>query len=217
MSSQKTTGPQQIRVLKNLNQQAAAWMLGCTARALRDWPDAPRNENGTYPARELVEWARDRVPRPDLSDDDYDRLLVIQDVLYNGEPSDGERLSIIDALRALRRKYGENAWLVFVDMLVREWADIDEQFRAEAFSVPTETDIRRKVDSEMSGWECRLARDQLRIATVCDYCGKLRRGRHWIKADPPEGYAVQGGGCPTCHVTSSEQDARKRASLGCTR
>ena len=42
--------------LEKLNQQQAAFVLGVTARSLRDWPDAPRAADGTYNAQKLVEW-----------------------------------------------------------------------------------------------------------------------------------------------------------------
>ncbi|HLA83270.1 MAG TPA: hypothetical protein VJL29_00635 [Thermoguttaceae bacterium] len=47
--------------MKRLNQVVSAWMLGITARALRDLPDVPRNRDGSYNARELVKWARSKA------------------------------------------------------------------------------------------------------------------------------------------------------------
>jgi phage terminase Nu1 subunit (DNA packaging protein) len=46
--------------LRRLNQQQAAYILGVTSRSLRDWPDAPRNDDGTYDAAPLVAWWLER-------------------------------------------------------------------------------------------------------------------------------------------------------------
>ncbi|MCP4592121.1 MAG: hypothetical protein GY842_15410 [bacterium] len=170
-----------------------------SAWALRDWPNAPRNGDGTYDGRELVAWARDRLPRPESSDDDYERLPVIQEVLSDGEPRDSERLSIIDSLRNLRAKYGESVWRAFVDLLIREWADVDKQYQSEVFAIPSEADVRDRVVQKMVHWESRLARDKLQVATACELCSRLRRSRQWVKADPPEGHIVQRGCCPACY------------------
>ncbi len=78
----KATAPSEIAELSKLSQQAAAWLIGCTARALRDWPDAPRNPDGTYNGRELVAWNRDKLERPELTDDEYEKLLLIQEYAY---------------------------------------------------------------------------------------------------------------------------------------
>ena len=50
------TGIQQIAMMRGLRQQAAAALIGISARALRDHVDAPRREDGTYDALELVRW-----------------------------------------------------------------------------------------------------------------------------------------------------------------
>ncbi len=198
MAKDKLTRTQQIERLKRLGQQAAAWLIGCTAWALRDWPDAPRNADGTYNGRELVAWARDRLPRPAMTDDDVERLLVVQERLYGGYPSEGETLSIIDTLQDLRARYGESAWLVFVDLLIAEWAELDEPRRAEVFRVPTEAEIRHRVDQEIANQRANAARGRLQVAAICDYCGKLRRGQRWVKGEPPAGYVSVEGCCPQC-------------------
>lgn len=46
--------------ISSLKQKQAAELLGVTARSLRDWPDAPRNEDGTYPGAALVAWWLER-------------------------------------------------------------------------------------------------------------------------------------------------------------
>lgn len=41
--------------LAELSQKAAAWIVGMTPRGLRD-TDCPRNQDGSYNARDLVAW-----------------------------------------------------------------------------------------------------------------------------------------------------------------
>lgn len=52
----KLSAADQVAVLSSLGQTAAAHLVGITPRSLRDRRDVPRNENGTYNARALVEW-----------------------------------------------------------------------------------------------------------------------------------------------------------------
>ena len=44
----------------------------------------------------------------------------------------------------------------------------------------------------------RLAFESMRVAVTCETCGKLRRGRTWVKASAPNGYVVFLGTCPAC-------------------
>ncbi len=46
--------------LRSLPQTAAAWLLGVEPRTVRTWKDAPRNQDGTYNAHDLVEWYIER-------------------------------------------------------------------------------------------------------------------------------------------------------------
>ncbi len=201
MAKDKMTGPEQTAMLKRLNQQAAAFLVGVTARTLRDRTDAPRNEDGTYNGPELIAWWRNQLPRPSLSDDDLERLLVVRDVVSEKflGLDDAILYSILDAMDDLRAKYGENTLIVLVELLLAEWRDLaHDTSRAEAFYIPTEAEIREqilerfdgKVAERMTKRQADVARKRLHIAIVCGGCGKLRRGRQWTKAEPPEGYAV---------------------------
>ena len=42
-----------IEVLKNLDQQSAAYLVGLSPRTLRDHPEIPREQDGSYDARQL--------------------------------------------------------------------------------------------------------------------------------------------------------------------
>ncbi len=51
-----------------LNQRLAAEMVGVTARTLRDWSAAPRNDDGTYDGPALVAWRIEQLTQPELND-----------------------------------------------------------------------------------------------------------------------------------------------------
>lgn len=68
----------QVAALRNLNQQAAAALLGVPVRSLRDW-NAPRNEKTrTYDGPELVRWflERERSKRKSMLMDDEGGALT---------------------------------------------------------------------------------------------------------------------------------------------
>ena len=73
----KPTGQQIVETLRRLPQAPAAWLLGLTGRTLRDNASAPRNPDGTYNAQALVAWYRDRQPRAQPDDADFEHALVV--------------------------------------------------------------------------------------------------------------------------------------------
>lgn len=54
------TASEQIRSLEHLHQAAAAWLLKKSPRRLRD-SDCPRNADGSYDARHVLDWRLDRL------------------------------------------------------------------------------------------------------------------------------------------------------------
>jgi len=72
--SQHLTGVQQIAELSRMRQNAAAWLLGISARRLRDHA-APRNTDGTYDGALLVRW-REEVEKERLDIAGGDPLMV---------------------------------------------------------------------------------------------------------------------------------------------
>ena len=53
----RPSAEEQKVVMSALAQQSAAWAIGMPPRTLRE-RNAPRNEDGTYNLRQLVEWSR---------------------------------------------------------------------------------------------------------------------------------------------------------------
>lgn len=64
--------------LNALTQGQAAALIGVTPRALREWHDAPRNRDGTYPGPALVAYYVERVTGSGDFDDQRQRLAAAQ-------------------------------------------------------------------------------------------------------------------------------------------
>lgn len=64
----KLTGPEQIQVMRNLTQDAVAWIAGATGRTLRDHPECPRKRTGRYDGRAVVEWVRGTLDKTSPAD-----------------------------------------------------------------------------------------------------------------------------------------------------
>jgi hypothetical protein len=186
------TGTEQIKVMENLTQQAAGWLLGLTARTMRDWPTIPRGADGRYNAAALVKWQAGRVERANLADTEYETLLTI------AEATDIDGLAgAVKALGDLRRAYGAGILAEFGEILLGKWGEILDA-SPEHFGAPTPADLRQKDEARRKADAEAEARRELRIATICDACKKLRRGRRWIKAGPPAGFVVMADLCPAC-------------------
>lgn len=184
------SGAAQIAVLKTLNQQAAAYLIGQTARNLRDRSDAPRNEDGTYDGAALVSWWRGRIDADAaLGDAEFERVLLFASLLSEGEPFGCEAAGItfVDEMRALRSKYGDGVCAQLVDELVGNLDFFTAEMRRSAFRRPTDADLLHAAREEADEHD---ARSRMRLVTVCDQCERWRFGRKWKNSVPPKG-AIQ--------------------------
>ena len=187
------TAADQRRVLTALSQQPAAFMLGLSPRTLRD-SDAPRTDSGNYDGRELVKWATGRIKRPDLADEHIERIMVAVDEVigdlfgYAG---------LLSTLNELQNEYGDGGPLAFVEHLV-------VALRAEVEHHPvaakplTAGGLAGLVEAAQRQHDAAAARTLLRLAVVCEDCGKLRRGRSWVAETPPAGFDIRKDLCPAC-------------------
>ncbi|MFH1110181.1 MAG: hypothetical protein V1790_13460 [Planctomycetota bacterium] len=48
-------------MLQSLSQCAVAYLLRVTPRSVRNYTDLPRNDNGSYDARAILEWVRSKA------------------------------------------------------------------------------------------------------------------------------------------------------------
>ena len=191
---------EQIEVLERLSQQSAAWLLGISARALRDHPEAPRNPDGTYNGRGLLAWFKGRVDTVELTEAETENALVVADCISAWFCSVDYRAltKVIDFWRQLSRKYGSPGPVTALDLLLQELDGLAESSRP-SFEEQTSPEARRRAEQEeVRRQREEEARARLHIAVVCDYCKKVRRARRWIKTRPPEGFAISYGICPDC-------------------
>ena len=132
--------------IHRLSQRCAAELLGVTPRALRDWHDAPRNEDGTYPGPALVAWFLDRRPPEGEYDDQRQRLAAAQ----------AEKIE-----RELAVQAGE---LARKSDVLREWTAHIGACRARLLRLPA--DCGAKVPPEVRGLVQCLVRDGVHEALV---------------------------------------------------
>lgn len=183
-------GIEQIAEMKRLSQQAGAWLIGLSARKLRDNTSAPRNDDATYHAQQLLRWAADRQPRPELSDDDYERLLLVHEHgLHADDPTPA-----IAIIEDLEHRHGAGVWLALGDVIRKAWRE-----SVEANAIVDSPSVRAKRAAfEQQQREQDAARAELRIVCKCMDCGKIRRGRKWEKRNVPAAFAALDSYCPDC-------------------
>jgi hypothetical protein len=51
----------EIEMLQSLSQRGVAFLLGVTPRSVRNYADLPRNDDGSYDAREVVAFVRSKL------------------------------------------------------------------------------------------------------------------------------------------------------------
>lgn len=188
------SGAQQITMMRSLSQQAAAWLTGRNGRSLRDDPTIPRAADGGYDAQELLEWASRRLPEPTLTNDQFERALVISQEITSA----GFALpAFVDFLESLENDYGDSGLVAFVRQLLAECRQAIEDC-PDADREPSAAELREEIQRRMEQERQHRARNRFELATVCEQCGRLRRGRDWVKGKPPAGFAVQTTTCPRC-------------------
>jgi len=182
--------------METLSQQGAAWLLGITGRALRDRPDVPRSADGTYNARQLVEWARGRVEPPELTDDEVERLLLIRHFAVDCAMGP-QIIPVMETLTELQRKYGDRGLVAMAQLFLSMWR-VEEAIHREYFAEPTAAELARQETERRQRVMEEAARAELRIAVVCERCKKVRHGPRWVEGSPPAGFAAMPDTCPRC-------------------
>jgi len=132
---EKTRTVAEIAILLRLGQRAAAFLLGVSARCLRDHTEIQRDPAGRYDGRSLVKWAERRAVErgPEVAAEtrealDLQRLRKLQIANDKAEgklvPADTTRETILWAASAirgcgekLRREHGEKALAILDEML----------------------------------------------------------------------------------------------------
>ncbi|MEX1090674.1 MAG: hypothetical protein WEC36_15790 [Phycisphaeraceae bacterium] len=186
-------GHDQAHAMHALTQGAAACLLGISARSLREAIDAPRNADGGYDGPTIVEWwSKCGGQRPaNFTDDEAELLALVADDVYAGIGETGAA-TMARRLGELHDRHGPALLHALGEVVLRQVRAVAKA--AEQF--PLDAEAQREAQAQ-------AARDDeaaaaLRIAVVCERCGRLRRGKRWIKAPVPSGYIRIGGGCPDC-------------------
>ncbi len=184
----------QVEVLRDLRQAAAAYLLDCRPRTLRDAIDAPRSGDGRYDAQQLVKWAAGRMERRELPDRDLESLLLAAEAIAVAVPS-STGLRIVNILGELRERYGDAGLLVFVDLLLAELTRLAEDHRP-----PSPEEVEREKLAARRREENARAAEELRITVVCESCERLRQGRKWAKGRIPADHVPCFDRCPDCEA-----------------
>jgi hypothetical protein len=213
------TGAEQVAILGELNQQAAAFLVGLTARSIRDDPRAPRNRDGSYSAPDLVAWAARRVAPPKLTELETERSLNLSDLLFDElVERDGScrvAVEVADFLGGLVAQHGEAGLMVFATELARRWKLLADECRpaAEKFRHETPQARRRRIEERVEREveaEGVLANEaHLDVATLCDGCERLRRGHAWVHEAPAPGRTVIYGRCDSWPDCGDDKKPRK--------
>lgn len=182
----------ETQMLASLTQAGAAHLLGISGRSLRDYVDAPRTDAGGYDGRTLVEWWSKRGQRPaTMSDDEAESLALLGDDVYSGISEVGAA-AMAARLHELHDRHGADFLRELGALVI---AQVEAVAKA-AQQFPIDLEAQRQAQAQAARQQEAFA--QLRIAIVCETCGRLRRGKRWIKAEVPRDHARIGAGCPDC-------------------
>jgi len=182
------TAPQQTNELQRLKQQAAAYVLDCNGRTLRDRSDVERNDDGTYHVHALIAAAAGKTRLAKLTDDEIEFCHRAADVL---DPStEGALLTVYDGLRAIEQTHGPAGLAAALDTMLEAWRHDADYWRWEATQRRplTEADIRERIEREQERDHQYTAEASLQCVASCDSCDRVRRGGKWVKgpAQPNE-------------------------------
>jgi hypothetical protein len=167
----------QIAAMRTLSPNAAAWLLSLEPRSLRDRVDCPRNPDGTFDGRAIVEWAVSRGKPPELTNEQYEICLQLAEQL--DEDTIG---AILKPLRAVVRSIGGNRALALAAVMELILRDTEERVGR----YPEEYD---------------LASAEIDAVHVCCECNRWRNGRRWHDGEPPDRERQIGAICPACQTT----------------
>ena len=159
--------------LTALPQVVAAWLVGVSPRTLRDRISVPRNSNGTYDARALLQWELTHCSAARLNDQQREACWLIGSMLTEA------LCPVLGALHQLLHTLGggPDARAAVLAMLI-DYAEIE---------------------IEVSGEHLPNRPPSINLVLVCAQCGKMRTGSRWTEETPPAGVTVDDHQkCPKC-------------------
>ena len=142
----------QVETMEHLSQASAAWLCGLSPRTLRDAADLQRAADGSYSGRDVLAWFAGRIGRPELTDDEWERLTIVAELIT--PERDAYLCAMMDAIDGLREAHGEAVLLTLLDQVLatsreqvegyRRWeADPKMQHKARARRGATSASRRR--------------------------------------------------------------------------
>lgn len=217
-TSIKKTDPvfaRQIAELRALAPESAAYLAACSASTLRaSTHQIQPNAEGTYDAREVVQWVLKREPDIELRDDHQECLMMAAEC---AGVSDDDRYSASFALTAierLRKEHGRRVDSMIVDELLPILLfRADEQLERTSVQKLSSKELvarhREELDAARRAAETRAKG----VTYQCPSCQKIRRGRAWIEAEP--GTQTISHECPCCNpsIADKEREYRSRAFI----
>lgn len=190
----KLTVAQQQAVLRNLNQQTAAWLIGETTTWVRDHAHRfDRTADGKYDARSLCKAMAgahlDSIHAESLPDEHYEQL---HQALYLAVSNNEGRLTgFLRVLSEVEELHGL-AGFAAVGLMVRDLAQEYLRRFPHHEHTPTADDIRAEglklIDQKIIGLPEKQAHTSMRALYVCSKCKKYRWGRKWLEPPLPPGY-----------------------------
>ena len=192
-NQQKPTAGEQRAVVRSLNQQTMASIVGKQASWLRDHSELPRNVDGTYDAAEVIAAliAQGFTDPVELTDAELNPILVFAD---SAAFELRERvLGIAKHLAELQDRHGYAGLTAAIATMLDCWKTDHVAWIRERR--PTESRLEADIRKTIAESECK---EKLQAVLVCDNCSKYRFGRTWKRGDPPAGYSRESGFCPDC-------------------
>lgn len=141
----------EVESLQCMTQGAAAWLIGLTARQLRNYKEAPRNDDGTYSGQRIVAWWGERnAAEKDLCagpvTDNLDRLRRVNAEI-NELKLEQMRSNVVgvrdvvhvvqaiftrvrQAIERLQREYGNDAGDVIIESITDAERDLESWIKS---------------------------------------------------------------------------------------
>lgn len=171
-----------------IDQQAAAMLLGVSARSVRDYHDLPRNHDGTYNLGAVIDFARRRIKLALLEGDDAEYVLQVGEEvgLYPGA------VSVLEALHRIDARHGDAGLLSAMRAFMCAMRENCGMWP----TLPEPVPFQR---------------------VTCEGCGAVRVGSDWMKpaSVPDRGRPITHSICPTCeglHPSDRRAAPRRRRS-----
>ena len=201
-NGQKQGTGSQTAVMKQLNQQSAAWLLGCTTRHLRNQSaTVPRCEDDSYNAQDLVAWAISNfTPATKLSDETAELLEKICDKHF--PVAFWPYVNILDQLT---KKLGSvrAAHETIGCRLAEMWQyEYQRQPDRDCCVQPTELELQQNAESSRKHFIADRRHSAFQTRAVCTECKKQRFGKSWRKEPVPSDHVAVDDICGDCRDKS---------------